>query len=219
VTTPPRADLRSLRRDYGNPLLEEADLADDPLVQVRAWVDEAAAARLPEPNAMTLATVGADGAPSARVVLLRGIDEGLVFYTNYTSRKGAELAADPRAAIVLHWVELARQVRVAGTCARVDAAQSDAYWASRPADSRVSSAASPQSRVIADRGVLERRIAELRAAHPDGDVPRPAHWGGFRLVPDEVELWLGRPSRLHERLRYRRDPASPTGWTIERLAP
>lgn len=218
MTTPP-ADIARLRREYRNPVLEPGAVAADPLDQLRAWLDEAIAAGLTEPNAMTLATVGADGAPSARIVLLRGLDDGLVFYTNYGSRKGADLAADPRAAAVLHWIELARQVRVSGTCAKVPPEQSDAYWASRPAGSRMSSAASPQSRVIADRDVLERRIAELRAAHPDGEVPRPDHWGGYRLHPHTVELWQGRPNRLHERLRYRRRGGDSTGWVIERLAP
>lgn len=218
MTSPP-PDITALRRDYRNAVLDPADLAADPLDQLRAWLDEAVAAGLAEPNAMTLATVGAEGEPSARIVLLRGLDEGLVFYTNYGSRKGADLAADPRAAVVLHWVELARQVRVTGTCTRVSPEQSDAYWASRPPGSRLSAAASPQSEVVDDRTVLERRVAELAVAHPDGRVPRPDHWGGFRLRPDAVEFWQGRPNRLHERLRYRRDAGRATGWMLERLAP
>lgn len=217
--TPPPTDITALRRDYRNAVLDPADLAADPLDQLGAWLDEAVAAGLAEPNAMTLATVGADGSPSARIVLLRGLDDGLVFYTNYRSRKGADLAADPRAAVVLHWVELARQVRVTGTCTRVSPERSDAYWASRPPGSRLSAAASPQSEVVDDREVLERHIAELAAAHPAGRVPRPDHWGGFRLRPDAVEFWQGRPNRLHERLRYRRDAGHATSWMIERLAP
>ena len=208
--------VRHLRRDYRNPPLDEADLADDPLLQIGRWVDAAVDAGVTEPNAMTVATVGADGGPSARVVLLRGLDDGLVFYTNYRSRKGRDLAVDPRAAAVLCWVDLSRQIRVTGTCARVTAAESDAYWASRPPGSRLSAAASPQSSVIDDAEELTRRVAALRERYPDGDVPRPDHWGGFRLRPDAVELWQGRPDRLHERLQYRRDGGT---WIVERLAP
>jgi pyridoxamine 5'-phosphate oxidase len=216
VDVPTDRDVRRLRRDYHNPRLVAADLADDPLAQIGRWVDDAVEAGVTEPNAMTVATVDAHGAPSARVVLLRGLDDGLVFFTNYDSPKGRDLTADPRAAAVLCWVDMSRQIRVTGTCARVTAAESDAYWATRPPGSRLSAAASPQSSVIADAGELMRRVAALRARYPDGDVPRPDHWGGFRLRPETVELWLGRPDRLHERLRYRRDDDV---WIIERLAP
>ncbi|HSJ43388.1 MAG TPA: pyridoxamine 5'-phosphate oxidase [Euzebyales bacterium] len=216
MDVPADSAVRHLRREYRNPPLDEADLSEDPLLQIGRWVDAAVDAGVTEPNAMTVATVGADGAPSARVVLLRGLDDGLVFYTSYRSRKGRELAADPRAAAVLCWLDLSRQIRVTGTCARVTAAESDAYWASRPPGSRLSAAASPQSSVIDDAEELTRRVAALRARHPDGDVPRPDHWGGFRLRPDAVELWQGRPDRLHERLRYRRDGGT---WIVERLAP
>lgn len=216
MDVPVDSAVRHLRRDYRNPPLDEADLSEDPLLQIGRWVDAAVDAGVTEPNAMTVATVGADGAPSARVVLLRGLDDGLVFYTNYRSRKGRELAADPRAAAVLCWLDLSRQIRVTGTCARVTTAESDAYWASRPPGSRLSAAASPQSSVIDDAEELTRRVAALRARHPDGDVPRPDHWGGFRLRPDAVELWQGRPDRLHERLRYSRDGGT---WIVERLAP
>lgn len=212
----PAPDLARLRRDYANPPLDAATLHDDPLIELASWVDTAVAAGVVEPNAMTLATVDGDGQPSARIVLLRGLDHGLVFFTNYDSRKGAELTANPRAAVVLCWLALARQVRVTGVCERVSDAASDRYWSSRPTGSRVVSAASPQSSVLADAADLDTRIAQVRHRHPDGQVPRPVHWGGYRLRPDTVEFWLGRPDRRHERIRYRRNN---TGWSTVRLAP
>ena len=216
VRTDGAGDLAGLRRDYRNPPLDPATLADDPLTQLRAWLDAALDAGVVEPNAMTLATVDDAGRPSARVVLLRGLDDGLVFYTNYDSPKGRDLAANPHAAAVLCWLDLARQVRVSGSCARVTDVESDRYWVTRPVGARLAAAASPQSGVIADADELERRIARLRRRHPDGQVPRPAHWGGYRLRPDAVEFWVGRPDRRHERLRYRRHAG---GWITERLAP
>ena len=197
--------------------LSEADVDPDPVVQFGRWFDDARAADLVEPSAMTLATATADGVPSARMVLLRGVDQrGFVFYTNYESRKAAELAANPRAALVFWWGALQRQVRVEGPVQPTSQEESAAYFRTRPPGSRLSAWASPQSRVIPGREVLDRRVAELAAAHPDGDVPLPPFWGGYRLVPEVVELWQQRPDRLHDRLRYTRTPG---GWRVERLAP
>jgi pyridoxamine 5'-phosphate oxidase len=196
--------------------LDEADVAAEPYTQFQRWFDEALRAELSTPNAMTLATAAADGAPSARIVLLKGVDHGgFVFYTSYHSRKGRELAANPRAALVFHWTELEREVRIEGTVARVSAAESDEYFASRPLPSRHAAIASPQSEVIAGRAALESRFAAAAADHGE-TAPRPAHWGGYRLLPVAVEFWQGRPSRLHDRLQY-----TITGdrWSIRRLAP
>lgn len=215
------ADLRPpdparLRREYRNPPLERASLAADPLEQFHLWFEHAVATGITEPNAMTLATVDDNGRPSARVVLLKGVDEGFVFYTNHRSRKSRELASNPHAALVFNWLDLARQVRITGSCARVADDISDAYWMTRPSGSRLSAAASPQSAVLDDADDLQQRVDELAARYPDGNVPRPDHWGGLRLVPDTVEFWQGRPDRLHERFQYRRAASS---WIIERLAP
>jgi pyridoxamine 5'-phosphate oxidase len=198
--------------------LVEADVDPDPMVQFGRWFDDAEAADLVEPSAMTLATATAEGVPSARMVLLRGVDQrGFVFYTNYESRKAAELAANPRAALVFWWGELQRQIRVEGPVERTSQQESAAYFRTRPLGSRLSAWASPQSRVIPGRAVLDQRVAELAAGHPDGDIPLPPFWGGYRLVPEVVELWQGRPNRLHDRLRYTRPPDGR--WQIERLAP
>jgi pyridoxamine 5'-phosphate oxidase len=206
-----------MRREYTREALVEADVDADPVVQFGRWFGQAEEAGLLEPHAMTLATATPDGRPSARMVLLRGFDErGFCFYTNYESRKAAELAANPRAALVFWWAELERQVRIEGTVTRTSRAESEAYFASRPPGSRLSAAASPQSRVIEDRAALERRVAELATAVPDGEVPLPDFWGGYRLAHEVVEFWQGRPNRLHDRLRYRR---AGDGWRIERLAP
>ena len=198
--------------------LSEADLAPDPFAQFQAWFDTALAAGLPEPNAMTLDTATPDGRPSARMVLIKGVDpRGFVFYTNYESRKGRELEANPWAALVFYWPELERQIRIEGRVERVAAEESDAYFASRPLGSRLGAWASPQSQVIPGRDVLEARLRDLEARFASGDVPRPPHWGGYRVVPEAVEFWQGRPSRLHDRLRYTRQ--ADGRWAIERLAP
>jgi pyridoxamine 5'-phosphate oxidase len=198
--------------------LVEADVDPDPMVQFGRWFDDAEAADLVEPSAMTLATATAEGVPSARMVLLRGVDQrGFVFYTNYESRKAAELAANPRAALVFWWGELQRQIRVEGPVERTSQQESAAYFRTRPLGSRLSAWASPQSRVIPGRAVLDQRVAELAAGHPDGDIPLPPFWGGYRLVPEVVELWQGRPNRLHDRLRYTR--SADGRWRLERLAP
>ncbi len=210
------SNLPNQRKSYERDALEEADAATDPLRQFETWMDEAFAAKVPEPNAMTLATVGADGRPSTRIVLIKGFDaRGIVWFTNYDSRKGRELAVHPYAALQFHWVELERVVRIEGRVERVDDAESDAYFASRPLDSRIGAWASPQSQVIESRGVLVANAAKA-AAKFLLNPPRPPHWGGFRLKPDTWEFWQGRKSRLHDRLRYR---LSGDTWMRERLAP
>jgi pyridoxamine 5'-phosphate oxidase len=209
--------IASLRLTYARATLGEGDVAATPVAQFVAWFDEARAAQLREPNAMTLATATPDGAPSARIVLLKGVDErGFVFFTDYRSRKGAELEANPRAALVFHWMELERQVRITGSVGRVSTAESEAYFVTRPVGSRIGAWASHQSRVISGRDELERREREVAARYQDGEVPLQPHWGGYRVAPESVEFWQGRPSRLHDRLRYVRDGGA---WRVERLAP
>ena len=212
-----RPDIADLRKSYEQDELDEAHSAADPLQQFEQWLDQALKAELPEPNAMTLATVGADGRPSTRVVLIKGCDaRGIVWYTNYESRKGRELAAHPFAALQFHWVDLERVVRIEGRVEKVSDAESDAYYRSRPLDSRLGAWASPQSQVIASRAVLVANAAKVGAQFLL-NPPRPPHWGGFRLLPDRWEFWQGRKSRLHDRLRYTQQPAG--GWLRERLAP
>lgn len=207
------------RKEYEQGALDEGSVDADPVRQFALWYDAAVAAGVPEPEAMALATATPDGCPSARMVLLRGFDaRGFCFFTNYESRKGRELAANPHAALTFHWATLERQVRIEGRVERTTAAESDAYFTSRPGASRIGAWSSPQSEVVADRTALESLYERFRAAHPDdAAIPRPDHWGGFRLVPERIEFWQGRPSRLHDRLVFRR--ASTGGWTLARLAP
>lgn len=210
-------DIANLRKSYERAELNESACASDPMQQFDLWFNQARNAEVPEPNAMTLATVGSDLRPSTRVVLIKGYDaQGIVWFTNYESRKGQQLAGNPFAALQFHWVELERVVRIEGRVEKISDAQSDAYFHSRPLDSRIGAWASPQSQVIAGRGVLVANAAKYGAQFLL-NPPRPAHWGGYRLVPDAWEFWQGRASRLHDRLRYRPDGSG--GWLKERLAP
>lgn len=210
--------LADLRRNYSLGGLSEAEAGDDPFALFRTWFEQALAAGFHEPNAMVLATSTSDGRPSARMVLLKALDDrGFTFFTNYDSRKGHELAANPHAALVFPWHPVERQVRVEGTVEPVTPTESDDYFVNRPLGSRLGAWASVQSAVIPGREYLEQRHAELMAQHPDGNVPRPPNWGGYRVLPTAVEFWQGRPSRLHDRLLFTRQPDG--SWTKQRLSP
>ncbi|MDP2320727.1 MAG: pyridoxamine 5'-phosphate oxidase [Acidobacteriota bacterium] len=209
--------IADLRREYASRALGEAQADADPIRQFTVWFDEAASAQILDVNAMTLATTAADGDPDARIVLLKGFDDdGFVFFTNYESTKGRELLARPRACLLFFWVELERQVRITGAVTKVSRAESEEYFHSRPFESQVGAWASAQSTPVADRAVLETRYAELTAQYAGQSVPLPEFWGGYRVAPEQVEFWQGRPSRLHDRLLYTR---GPSGWSRSRLAP
>lgn len=209
--------LADLRKDYSLAGLAEKDLAKDPFRQFEKWFQEAQAAKVPEPNAMVLATAAKDGAPSARIVLLKGIDgRGFVFFTSYESRKGRELEANPRASLVFPWITQERQVIVEGGVARVTREESEAYFHSRPVASQLGAWASQQSTIIPGRAALEENLKAVEKKYAGAEVPVPPHWGGYRLLPQTVEFWQGRRSRLHDRLRFRR---TDDGWTVERLSP
>jgi len=209
--------IGNIRRDYTLARLDEASVDPDPLIEFARWFEEALKAEARDPNAMTLATANAAGVPSARIVLLKGFDgRGFVFFTDYRSRKGAELAENPRAALVFYWPELERQVRITGGTAPVERQESETYFRSRPRASRLGAWISHQSQVIAGRQELDDRVPEMERRYPGDDVPLPAYWGGFRLRPESIEFWQGRASRLHDRIRYVRKGDS---WRIERLSP
>ena len=209
--------IADIRKDYRKSALLEADLAADPFAQFTRWWEEAIHSEVDEVNAMTLATAAPDGQPTARIVLLKGFDaKGFVFYTNYNSEKGRTIAANPKVALVFFWKELERQVRIEGTVSKTSEADSDAYFNSRPAASRIGACISPQSAIIPDRGTLEKKFTELETKFSDGNIPRPEHWGGYIVSPTLFEFWQGRSNRLHDRLQYTK---RNDGWAIERLAP
>jgi pyridoxamine 5'-phosphate oxidase len=210
--------VADLRQEYTFQGLSETDVHPNPFEQFKTWFDQAVAAQLPEPNAMTIATVTADGKPSARIVLLKDYDErGFVFYTNYKSHKGQQLVENPWGAIAFWWAELERQVRIEGRVEKVSPAESDAYFHSRPKGSQLGAWASNQSQVIESREVLEQQLQKLKEEYDNKQVPRPPNWGGFRVIPSEIEFWQGRPSRLHDRLLYQR--GEDGSWKIQRLSP
>lgn len=210
-------ELNDLRREYAAGGLHESDLEPDPVAMFRRWMQDAVRAGLYEPNAMVVSTAGGDGSPGSRIVLLKRLDDrGFVFFTNYASRKGEELAANPRASLLFPWHQLERQVRVEGTATRLGDDENDAYFATRPRASQIGAWASPQSQVVPDRATLDRRFEEAAARFGEAVVPRPPQWGGYCVAPESVEFWQGRLGRMHDRLRYRR---TEDGWDSERLAP
>lgn len=214
------SDLADLRREYARADLTREQVADDPIEQFTSWFGDAREAEVSEPNAMTLATAAPDGLPSARIVLLKGVDDrGFRFFTNYESRKGAELAQNPWVALVFWWAPLERQVRITGRVERTSEEESSEYFQSRPRDSQLGAWASPQSRVVDSRDELEEAFDRATEEYEEESVPRPSHWGGYVVRPTEVEFWQGRRSRLHDRLRYRRADVEANEWTLERLAP
>ena len=211
-------NIADIRKDYKLQTLSEADVAANPFLQFDKWWDDAVKSDIDEVNAMALATADSEGKPDARIVLLKGYDKsGFVFFTNYQSHKGQELAENPNACLVFFWKELERQVRIRGTVEQIASAESDVYFTSRPVGSRIGAWASPQSSVIATRAIIEERQKEFEQKFIDGNITRPPHWGGYIVKPVEIEFWQGRPSRLHDRIRYTLQEKD--GWTIERLAP
>ena len=210
-------DISSIRKDYQLKSLSEEDVAKNPFDQFAKWWDEAIKSEIDEVNAMTLATVDQRNRPSARIVLLKDYNSsGFVFYTNYESNKGTQIESNPYASLVFFWKELERQVRIEGKCERVASSESDAYFKSRPVGSQIGAAASPQSNIISDRSILTDKVEELEKQFPNGNIPRPSHWGGYRLMPETIEFWQGRSSRLHDRIKYLNEGDI---WRIVRLAP
>lgn len=212
------SSIADIRKTYAQAQLLETDTSSDPMDQFGKWWQQAVQAEILEVNAMTLATAGADGIPDARIVLLKGVDNGgFHFYTNYQSRKGRQLEANPQAALVLFWKELERQVRIKGRVERLSDAENDAYFHSRPRESQLGAVSSPQSEVIVDRKWLEEKYRSVESSVAGEEIIRPSHWGGYKLIPESIEFWQGRPGRMHDRIQYKKDPEG--SWSLQRLAP